>query len=385
MYKRQKKGYGKQEKRHSGNKPVYYCTGTYYTELTPYTCSVYMHKLRIAQVILPWIPLPPVSYGGTERIVYTLTEELVRRGHDVTLFAAGDSKTHAKLDFLFDKSFGLQENVKATLTGTFNPLRHVAYAFSKASSFDIIHSHSQYLGLLFAQLVKTPTIHTFHRVYEGREDEAGLLQQFKHANFVSISNSQREYDLNFVATVYNGIPVEEYEFNDMIGDYLFWSGRILPKKGALEAIEIAKKFGMKLKIAGVVTDGKFFEEFINPEIDGQHVEYLGELSQTEMCQLYKSAYATLFPISWREPFGLIMVESMACGTPVVAYKAGAVPEVVEDGKTGFVVETAKEAVDALRMIPSLKREDCRRRAEEKFSVPTMTDGYEKVYETIVRR
>jgi glycosyltransferase involved in cell wall biosynthesis len=342
-----------------------------------------MQKLRIAQIILPWIPLPPERYGGTERIVYTLTEELVKRGHEVTLFATGDSKTSAKLDFIFPESLGLQENVKETLTTTFNPLRHVAYAFSKAGEFDVIHSHAQYLGLPFASLVATPTIHTFHRVYQGTDDEVGLLQQFKHQNFVSISDSQRDLGLNFIATVYNGIPVEEYEYSDKIGDYLFWSGRILPKKGIIESIEIAKKFGIKLKVAGVVTDGDFFEKNINPHIDGEHVEYLGELSQKEMGELYKGAYATLFPISWREPFGLVMAESMAVGTPIVAFKWGAVPEVIEEGKTGFIVSHIDEAVTALKNIPSLSRTDCRKRVEERFSVQKMTDGYEKVYRQIL--
>ena len=342
-----------------------------------------MQKLKIAQIILPWIPLPAEKYGGTERIVYTLTEELVRRGHEVTLFAAGDSKTSAKLDSLFSKSFGLQDNVKQMLVSNFNPLRHVAYAFSKAGQFDIIHSHAQYLGLPFAAMVKTPTVHTFHRVYEGTDDEKGLLEQFKDLNFVSISNSQRDLGLNFIATVYNGIPPENYEYSEKVGDYLFWTGRILPKKGVVESIEIAKKFGMKLKIAGVVTDGDFFEKNINPLIDGEHIEYLGELSQKEMAKLYKGAYATLFPISWREPFGLVMAESLVCGTPVVAFPYGAVPEIIEDGRTGFIVRTIDEALFALQKIPGLKREDCRKLVEEKFTVIKMTDGYEGVYRKVL--
>lgn len=340
--------------------------------------------MKIAQIILPWISLPPQSYGGTERIVYTLTEELVKRGHDVTLFAAGDSKTSAKLDFLFPVSLGLQGNVKSALTTSFNPLRHTSYAFSKAGEFDIIHSHAQYLGLPFSSMVKTPTVHTFHRVYQGTDDEVGLVTQYKEQNFVSISNSQRDLGLNFVATVYNGIPVEDYEFSGKPGDYLFWTGRMLPKKGILESIDIARKFGMKLKIAGVVTDGEFFEKNINPHIDGVHIEYLGELTQKEMGNLYKGAYATLFPISWREPFGLVMVESMACGTPVVAYRQGAVSEVLEEGKAGFIVETIDEAVAALQNIPNITRSDCRRRVEEHFSVAKMTDGYERVYQKVLQ-
>lgn len=342
-----------------------------------------MQKLKIAQILLPWIPLPPASYGGTERIVYTLTEELVKRGHEVTLFASGDSRTSANLDAILPKSLGLQDNVKVTITSSFDPLRHVAYAFSKANEFDIIHSHAQYLGLPFASFVKTPTVHTFHRVYEGTADEVNILKQFKQQNFVSISNSQRDCDLNFVATVYNGIPLNEYGFEPQTGGYLFWSGRLMEKKGVREAMEIAKKFGMKLKIAGVVTDGEFFEKEINPHIDGEQIEYLGELTAEDMNQLYQGAYATLFPISWKEPFGLVMAESMACGTPVVAFNFGAVPEVLSHGKTGFVVSSVDEAVEALKKIPSISRGDCRKRVEDRFTVEKMTDGYEKVYKAII--
>lgn len=339
--------------------------------------------MRIAQIILPWIALPPEKYGGTERIVYTLTENLVKRGHDVTLFAAGDSKVSSRLDYIFPKSFGLQDSVKTVLTTSFDPLRHVAYAFSKASQFDIIHSHAQYLGLPFANIVATPTVHTFHRVYQGSVDEMGLLTQFKNENFVSISNSQRDLDLNFVGTVYNGIPLEEYEFSEKTGDYLFWTGRILPKKGILESIKIAKGFGMKLIIAGVVTDGEFFEKNINPNIDGTNIEYIGEVTQKEMAKLYRGAYATLFPISWREPFGLVMTESMASGTPVVAFSAGAVPEIIENGKTGFIVESEEAAIAVLAKIQNIQRSDCRKRVEENFTVEKMTDGYEKVYKKII--
>lgn len=354
------------------------------------------HPMNIAQIILPWIALPPALYGGTERIVWSLTEGLVRRGHDVTLFAAGDSKTSARLDYLFLKSLGLQEQVKTALAATFDPLRHVAYAFGKAKQFDIIHSHAQYLGLPFASLVETPTVHTFHRVYDGSADEVGLLEQFKDQPFVSISDSQRRFDLNFIATVYNGIDAAQYPFEPMGEDYLFWTGRLVPKKGVVEAIGVARRLGRKLKIAGVVHDGAFFEKEINPLVDGEHVEYYGELTHDLMVNLYRHARAVLFPISWEEPFGLVMAESMACGTPVVAYNRGSVPEVVVDGETGFIVEPEADGIDglcdAIQTIMEMPegeyramRQACRRRVEDKFTVQRMVEGYENVYSRCHRR
>lgn len=373
-----------------------------------------MKKLKIAQVLLPWIALPPKGYGGTERIVYWLTEGLVKRGHEVTLFASGDSQTSAKLSSIVPKALALQEDVHTIISANLYPLCHVASCFLKAEKFDIIHSHAQYLALPFAAATKTPTIHTFHRKFEGLPDEEFLVKYFKREKFVSISNSQREFGLNFVATVYNGIPIENFEFEPKSGDYLFWAGRALGKKGPLEAIEVAKKTGIPLKMGGIFADPAFFEKRIKPLIDGKLITWLGELSPKGMVFLYKNALATIFPIKWREPFGLIPVESMACGTPVVAFACGGAPETIVDGQTGFLIEPevgkiepgsfvkgqsfkikkggVEGLVEAVKEIKKLSnkemkklRKNCRAHVEKKFTVERMVEAYEKVYHKILQR
>jgi len=297
-----------------------------------------MKKLKIAQLVLPWIALPPKGYGGTERIVSWLTEGLVRRGHEVTLFASGDSQTSAKLSSIVPKALTLQTDVHSTISANLYPLCHVANCFQRAKEFDIIHSHAQYLALPFSAICQTPTVHTFHRKFKGLEDEEFMVKFFKNENFISISDNQREFGLNFVATVYNGIPVEDFEFKGAVGDYLFWAGRAIDKKGPLEAIKVAKATGIPLKMAGIATESDFYYQKIKPQIDGQLISWVGEQDHLGMVNLYQNALATLFPVKWREPFGLIPIESMACGTPVVVYANGAVAEVVRDGATGFVVD-----------------------------------------------
>lgn len=372
-----------------------------------------MTKLKIAQLILPWIALPPKGYGGTERIVSWLTEELVRRGHEVTLFASGDSQTSAKLSSIVKKALTLQQNVHDTIAVNLYPLCHVASCFRRAAEFDIIHSHAQYLALPFSAVCKTPTAHTFHRKFEGLPDEEFLVKYFKNEKFISISDNQREFGLNFVATVYNGIPVQDFEFEKEPGEYLFWAGRVIDKKGPLEAIRVAQKTGIPLKIAGIATESDFYKEEIKPKIDGKLVTWLGEQDHRGMVGLYKNALATLFPVKWREPFGLIPVESMACGTPVVVYSCGGAAETVVDGQVGFVVEPEmakieknsfvkttglkiqKRGVEGLvEGVKAIKQWDnetmkkcrlaCRRHVEENFSVAKMTDGYEKVYSQVLK-
>jgi len=348
-----------------------------------------MRKLKIAQLVLPWIPIPPPKFAGTEWIVTWLTEELQKKGHEVTLFSVGESKTSAKLDYVYEKSFGLQEDVMTSLKNTFKPLIHVANCFEKADNFDIIHSHAQFHALPLSAISKTPSLHTFHRTFEFEdEDETELLLRYSKLNYSSISNSQRTLDLNFVETVYNGIPLEKFSYQEKKEDYLLWVGRITPKKGPQEAIEVAKAMGKRLVLIGKKTEKDFFEKEIAPHIDGEKILYPGEINQQELSRYYEKAEAFLFPIKWNEPFGLVPVEAMACGTPVVAYKNGAVKETIKDGETGFLVEE-KEGVngliEAVKKVKEISPEKCRRHVEKNFSVEKMVSDYESLYYKILEK
>ena len=354
-----------------------------------------MKPLRIAQIVLPWIALPPAGYAGTERVVSQLTEALVKRGHQVTLFASGDSKTSAKLESVIPKAMGLQTDVKDVQAGSFYPLMHVAHAFEMADQFDIIHSHAQFLGLPFAAASKTPSVHTFHRVYDfASQDEQDLVMHYgKKLNFTSISNAQRVPGVNYVATVYNGVDTEVYRPLSEAGlptrDYLFWAGRVIDKKGPLEAILVAEKLGINLVLAGEVTEPAYFEEKIKPHIDGVKIRLAPKETQAGMVALYQNAKVTLVPTKWNEPFGLVPVESMACGTPAVSFANGGVVETIAQG-TGFLVDEkegidglaakVKEIVDMDGASYQAMCEKARNHVLESFSVDAMVSGYEKVYE-----
>lgn len=356
-----------------------------------------MNKLRIAILVLPWIPLPPPGYAGTERIVYYLTEGLVKKGHDVTLFSVGESKTSAKSEYIFEKAMGLQENVMQALKSSFYPLLHVANCFEKQDNFEIIHSHAQFLALPFAAVSKTPSLHTFHRVFNFQaQDETDLVAKYSKLNFTSISNSQRIPGINFIATVYNGVDTSLYKpAENPKRNYLFWAGRIIDKKGPEEAIEIAKRLQTPLIMAGKVTEQEYFEKKIKPFIDGKLITHFDDISPEKMVELFQNASLTLVPIKWNEPFGLIPVESMACGTPVVNYANGGVKETMIDGKTGFSVEESKgveELINKTKQIISLSKEDyknmcinSRNHVVENFSIEKMADGYEKVYYKILEK
>jgi len=345
--------------------------------------------------------VPPKGYGGTELIVSLLTEELVNRGHEVTLFASGDSTTSAKLDSYFPEAIGNSGDIKNV---PFLPLLHCSYCFEKAGDFDIIHNHAQYYAMFFSGLTKTPVVHTMHGSFsrgDVPEDSRMTLEHFKDQQFVSISNAQQEGmpDLNFVGTVYNGTPLESIPFSDKKEDYLLWIGRISRKKGPLEAIEVAKRSGKQLKMVAAVDsiEREFFEKEVQPLIDGEQITFHGEVSHEETVEYFKYASATLVPISWNEPFGLVMVESMASGTPVIAFNRGSVPEVVDDGVTGFIIDPEKEGkfavsqtgiegmVEAVKRIGEIAPRKCRERVELMFSVKAMVDGYEKVYETMLAK
>lgn len=355
-----------------------------------------MKPLRIAQLVLPWIPLPPPGYAGTERVVYHLTEGLVKRGHQVTLFASGDSKTSAKLESVVPKALGLQLDVKEAQTESFYPILHVAHCFEMADQFDIIHSHSQFLGLPFGAASKTPSVHTFHRIFEfSKPDEQALVMHFgKKLNFTSISNAQRIDGINYVDTIYNGIDTTAYTplTTQPTRDYIFWAGRVIDKKGPEEAIKVAHHLKMNLVMAGEVTEVEYFEKKIRPHIDGVKVQLAQHENREHIIALYQNAKVTIVPTKWNEPFGLVPVESMACGTPVVSYDRGGVSETIAEG-TGFLVKEA-EGVDGLihrvRQIldysPDQYHTMCdkaRQHVLDHFSVDKMVEGYERVYSKIL--
>ncbi|MBF8249794.1 MAG: hypothetical protein HW400_395 [Candidatus Levybacteria bacterium] len=348
--------------------------------------------MRIAVVAPPYLPVPPIGYGGTERIVSLLTEGLVENGHDVTLFASGDSRTKAKLVSIFPQALGNNGFQKGS---ALLPLLQYRECLVRQDDFDIIHSNVQYLGLFTFEKAKPKVVHTWHGSFykeEVTEEKRLVLEKFKKSNFISISNNQREAmpELNYIQTVYNAIDISDYSFADFPKDpYLLWLGRITEKKGPLEAIKVAKELNMPLVMSGAIDpiDQEYFDSVIKPELNTKLITFYQELKKVEEVRsLYQNALCTLYPISWHEPFGLVMVESMACGTPVIAYKIGSVPEIVTEGKTGFVVdppagiEGLKEAV---KKIVQIKRSDCRAEAETRFSKERMTKDYLEVYKKLL--
>ena len=312
--------------------------------------------------------------------MHHLTEGLVERGYDVTLFATGDSITNAKLESVCPHGFYEDESLDAGVCQWL----HISNAFEKAREFDILHSHYDFYPLTFSRLTSTPLLTTIHGF--SSEKILPVYRKYRDNYYVSISNSDRAEGLNYVATVYNGIAVDSFDFNDAPDDYLLFFGRISYDKGTHRAIEVAKETNMTLKIAGLVADEHraYFEKYVKPEIDGEQIQYLGMVNEETRNELFKQAYCSLHLISFAEPFGLTLVESLACGTPVIASNKGSVPEILIDGETGFIVQSSRDAINKVARIHGIRRQNCRRRAEF-FNVDRMVDGYVKVYETILER
>ncbi len=339
--------------------------------------------MKIAQVAPLYESVPPRYYGGTERIVSYLTEELVRMGHDVTLFASGDSVTSARLEPMCRSSLRLD---RGCIDQIVHHVLMVEKVFQKAGEFDVIHSHIDYFPFTVMRLIRTPSVNTLH----GRldiPDLVPLFMEFSEIPVVSISNAQREPLpwINWQGTVYHGIPENLFTFREAHGGYLAFLGRISPEKRVDRAVEIAKRAGMELKIAAKVdrADREYFETVVKPLLNHPLVEFIGEIGQAEKDDFLGGAYALLFPIDWPEPFGLVMIEAMACGTPVIAYRCGSVPEVMEHGVTGFIVNDLDEAVRAVKRVSSLDRRRCRRVFEERFTSVRMARDYLEVYRRLI--
>ncbi|MEX2015789.1 MAG: glycosyltransferase family 4 protein [Candidatus Hydrogenedentales bacterium] len=336
--------------------------------------------MRIAQVAPLYESVPPQGYGGTERVVANITEELVCQGHEVTLFASADSVTSAELRPMSPRSLRLDADC-------IDQLAHHVYMMEQvikdSGDFDLIHNHVDYLIFPLARRCRVPVVTTLH----GRLDIPDLVpvyREFSEQAVVSISDSQRTPlpFANWVGTVYHGLPVDEYRFHEGPGDYLAFLGRISPEKRCDWAIEIATRAGMPLKIAAKVdkTDRDYFEAEIKPLLEQPGVEFLGEVGGREKSEFLGNAQALLFPIDWPEPFGLVMIEAMACGTPVIARRRGSVPEVVTHGETGFIIDDVDEGVRAVQAIAGLDRRACRAGFEKRFTAPRMAGDYVRIYE-----
>jgi glycosyltransferase involved in cell wall biosynthesis len=341
--------------------------------------------MKIAQVSPLMEAVPPKLYGGTERIVAYLADELASMGHDVTLFASGDSLTKARLEAVWPRALRLDASIRDYLAPHLIMLQTIA---ERAEEFDIIHSHVDYLGYPIFQRVGVPFVTTLH----GRLDLpelSPLYDAFDEVPVVSISDSQREPlpHANYVATVLHGLPERLLLPSFGTGGYLAFIGRISPEKAPDAAIRIAAQAGMKLKIAAKVdaVDREYFTTKIEPLIKGPDVEYIGEISDAEKGAFLGNAAGLIFPIAWREPFGLAMIEAMACGTPVIAFRRGSVPEVVDDGVSGFIVDDEAQAVAAAQRLHRLDRARVRRVFEERFTARRMTEDYLNIYRRLIAR
>jgi glycosyltransferase involved in cell wall biosynthesis len=341
--------------------------------------------MRIAQVAPLYESVPPKYYGGTERVVSYLTEELVRQGHEVTLFASGDSETNAHLVPVCRQSLRLDKHCQNQMAHHFVMLERV---FRRAADFDIIHFHVDYMHFPLSRRDPITQVTTLH----GRLDIPDLVplyQEFREMPVISISNGQRKplAWANWQATVYHGLPVSKYRFRAEPGSYLAFLGRISPEKRVDRAVEIARQVGMPLKIAAKIdrVDKDYFDSMIAPLLRDSFVEFVGEIGEQEKDEFLGNAYALLFPIDWPEPFGLVMIEAMACGTPVIAYRGGAVPEIMEQGHTGFIVEGLEDAIESVQRVPQLSRKRCREVFEKRFTARRMADDYVQVFQRLIRR
>ena len=332
--------------------------------------------------------IPPEKYGGTELIVYHLCQILSEK-HSVFLLATGDSETKAKLVPIFPRNIRkekISQDMKVRDSLKYIAIAKVVQELKKINP-DIIHNHIGWRFLPFAPFFKSPVVTTLHGPLNIAYQQL-VYGRFKKFPFVSISNSQRKpfKVLNFAATVYNGIDIKQFHFNDKPkGGYFAFLARMSPEKGPVQAIEAAKKAGVKLRMAAKIdaVDKEYFEKKVKPLIDGKQIKFIGEIKTSEKSDFLRNAKGLLVPLQWEEPFGLFMTEAMACGTPVIAFERGSVPEVVKNKKTGFILKTVGQMAEAIKKIGLIDRKECRKWVEEKFTAERMVSGYEKVYKKIL--
>jgi glycosyltransferase involved in cell wall biosynthesis len=319
---------------------------------------------------------PPRQYGAWETVAANITNGLAQRGYDVTLFATADSLTRAKLESVAPRPFAEDE----TLDSKVWEYLHIAHAMERADEFDLIHNHYDFMPLTYSRLIRTPMVTTVHGF--SLDQYRLAYRAYRHTHFVSISNSDRDPYLRYMATVYNGIRLDDFTFRSKPGDMLVFVGRIHPDKGVHLAIDVAEETGRELVIAGIVQDPDYFDSLIRPRLSAR-IQFVGPVGPVERDRLFGSAWASLHLTTIPERFGLAMAESMATGTPVIGVDLGSVREVVADQVTGFVVSGVSEAVNACQRISRIDRRACRRRVEQLFSVDAMTEGYLQVYRRIL--
>lgn len=380
-----------------------------------------MRPLKIAQIAPPFISVPPDGYGGTEAVVSTITEELVKRGHDVTLFAAGSSKTSATLVAPFKEALTppITDNLFSPLAHklfwmhSLPYMYHISAAFDRAQEFDIIHDHTHYMSIFYKKLCSTPIISTYHGSLHWASEspiERLILEKYKDHNWVAISKAQQNFsgvDLHVSAVIHHGIDPNLFAYTDTASDAFVWLGRITKQKGIEDAISAVKATGKKLVVSGIVNDRdkEFYTSKIEPHFDGTTIRYAGPSNHEQKSKLLSQSKALLYPLLWEEPFGLVMIESMATGTPVIAYARGAAPEIVTDGVTGFLINSSEkdrrgdyiikksgreglqEAIEKIATMSTqaytAMRKAARQDVEKRFTVERMVDMYEQLYAHIL--
>ena len=321
---------------------------------------------------------PPEKYGPWEQVASNIAEGMVKKGLDVTLFATGNSHTAGKLEYVSETAYAEDNSIDPKVWECL----HISNVMERAAEFDIIHNNFDFLPLSYSRLIDTPMVTTIHG-FSSQQILPVYKKYNSNSNYVSISDSDRSEELDYIATVYNGIDTKDFTFNEKPKDYLLFFGRIHPHKGTYESIQIAKKSNMKLIISGLIQDEAYFNEKVKPYINDDDIVYVGNSGPVERDKLLGEATALLHPISFDEPFGLSVAEAMLCGTPVIAFKRGSMSELIQDKQTGFLVNSIEEAVDAVNHLNSIKRKQCSQWALSNFSLEKMVDGYYNVYKQIL--
>jgi len=321
---------------------------------------------------------PPRHYGPWEQVAYNIARGVAALGVDVTLYATGDSLSPGRLEYICESGYEEDRSLDAKVA----ECMHISHLMERAGKYDLIHNNFDFLPLTWSRLVDTPMVTTIHGFSSPR-----ILPVYQRYNdrvhYVAISNSDRSPLLRYIATVYNGLDSKQFTLREYPDDYLLYLGRIHHDKGAYEAIQIARKAGRRLLIAGIIQDHGYFSEKVEPYLDGEQIVFLGSVGPEKRDELLGGAYALLHPVNFEEPFGLSVAEAMLCGTPVVAFNRGSMPELIEDGKTGFLSGTVGEAAELLGQVASINRRYCRERAEKNFSLEKMASGYLEVYKKIL--